>query len=222
MCRLQTLSVHLVPRTVGVVSAFLMLAGAIQLLPLAGSTDAEGAIRQLDDDPAGSQSVPLIPVIALQPAMSAMSDAVDAHAAAIHPAARPEGRVVDALDAAAAAHGIHTSLLRAVAWTESSFRPTARSHAGAVGIMQLMPRTITHVEELLGRSIDPLVVADNVDGGAAYLAYLLGRADGDTRLALAAYHEGWTGVVRDGASSTSAAYAQRVLDLRAQLVADLA
>lgn len=49
-------------------------------------------------------------------------------------------------------------------------------------------------------------------------AYLLGCADGNTRLALTAYPQGWTGVLRDRPSSTSDDCAQRVLDLQAQLV----
>ena len=129
--------------------------------------------------------------------------------------------MADALDAAAVAHDLDPSLLRAVAWAESSFRPDVRSHAGAVGVMQLMPATIIHIEQLLGRSIDPDVIVDNVEGGAVYLAYLLDRADGNTRLALTAYHQGWAGVLRDGPSSTSDAYAQRILDLQAQLVTTL-
>lgn len=140
-----------------------------------------------------------------------------AHRPAVHPAATTEGAVAVALDAAAQEHGIDGSLVRAVAWVESSFRPTVRSDAGAVGIMQLMPATVVHAEELVGHDLDPLDVQDNVRGGAAYLAHLLDRADGDVAHALAAYHQGWTGVMRDGVSDTSAGYVERVLDLHEQL-----
>ncbi|WP_341249969.1 lytic transglycosylase domain-containing protein [Euzebya pacifica] len=140
-----------------------------------------------------------------------------AHRPAVHPAATTEGAVAVALDAAAEEHGVDGSLVRAVAWVESSFRPTVRSDAGAVGIMQLMPATVVHAEELVGHDLDPLDVQDNVHGGAAYLAHLLDRADGDVAHALAAYHQGWTGVMRDGVSSTSAGYVDRVMDLHQQL-----
>lgn len=140
-----------------------------------------------------------------------------AHRPALHPAATTEGAVAVALDAAAQEHGVDGSLVRAVAWVESSFRPTVRSDAGAVGVMQLMPATVVHAEELVGHDLDPLDVQDNVRGGAAYLAHLLDRADGDVAHALAAYHQGWTGVMRDGVSSTSAGYVERVLDLHEQL-----
>lgn len=194
---------HAAPRRGGPVVALLVvvLAGAALVLPPLGSTAAEAEPAQL---------------VALR---QAATPEVDPNAPAIHPAARPDGPVVDALDTAAATHDLSPSLLRAVAWTESSFRPGAVSHAGAVGVMQLMPDTVTHAEQLLGRTIDPLDVTDNVDGGAAYLAYLLDRADGDTRLALTAYFQGWTGLHRDGPTPTSAAYAQRILDLRDQLSA---
>ncbi len=139
-----------------------------------------------------------------------------AGAADVHPAAATTD-VGLTLDAAADTHGVDRGLLRAVAWTESSVRPDARSHAGAVGVMQLMPATVVHAGQLLGRPLDALDMVDNVEGGAAYLAYLLDRADGDARLALAAYHQGWTGVARDGVSATSAGYVDRVVTLQGQL-----
>ena len=96
-----------------------------------------------------------------------------------------------AIDAAAAAHGIDGRLLAAVVWTESMFRPDAVSHAGAIGLAQLMPGTAR------GLGVDPRDPLENLAGGAAYLRAQLqtfGRAD----LALAAYNAGPGRVTRAG------------------------
>jgi len=76
-------------------------------------------------------------------------------------------------------------LVAAVAQTESKFVPTARSNRGAVGLMQLVPRT----GRWLGANNlnDP---AQNIMAGAKYLKYLSDRFDGDTQKAVAAYNAG--------------------------------
>jgi len=77
------------------------------------------------------------------------------------------------IDEAAARHGVDPALLRAIAWQESGYWQGARSSVGAIGVMQLMPTTASWAgPALLGRSIDPTNVRDNIDTGAAYVAYL--------------------------------------------------
>ncbi|HEV7922794.1 MAG TPA: lytic transglycosylase domain-containing protein [Thermoanaerobaculia bacterium] len=76
-------------------------------------------------------------------------------------------------------------LVAAVVHTESKFKPTARSGAGAQGLMQLVPKT--------GRWMgarDLMNPAQNVAAGAKYLRYLSDRFDGDTQKAIAAYNAG--------------------------------
>jgi soluble lytic murein transglycosylase-like protein len=81
-------------------------------------------------------------------------------------------------------------LVAAVVHTESKFVPTARSGAGAVGLMQLVPRT--------GRWLGAQNLTDptqNVTAGAKYLRYLIDRFGGNTQKAIAAYNAG-EGTVR--------------------------
>lgn len=82
------------------------------------------------------------------------------------------------------------ALLRAVAMQESRLDPRARSHAGAIGIMQLMPGTARHL------GVDPHDVRQNIRGGAAYLRGLLDRFDQNVELAVAAYNAGPGAVIR--------------------------
>ena len=76
-------------------------------------------------------------------------------------------------------------LVAAVVHTESKFVPTARSQRGAVGLMQLVPRT----GRWLGAQNlnDP---AQNISAGAKYLKYLSDRFDGDNQMIIAAYNAG--------------------------------
>jgi soluble lytic murein transglycosylase-like protein len=111
--------------------------------------------------------------------------------------------------------GVPLSLLVAVAQGESSMRPDARSPAGAVGLMQLMPATAAELGFELHRP------AANVMGGAVYLAGLLDRFDGDLALALAAYNAGPGAVERAGGAPSGAVlrYAADVQSRAASLAA---
>jgi soluble lytic murein transglycosylase len=102
------------------------------------------------------------------------------------------------LRAYARERGLDPSLVAAVVYAESRFDPDARSDAGAVGLMQVLPGT----GEFIARSTggDDFVVSDlrkpdlNVRYGTWLLAYLRDHYHGDMRLALAAYHAGQANV----------------------------
>jgi hypothetical protein len=100
---------------------------------------------------------------------------------------------VDEVLAAAAEHGIDAAFVRAVIHAESAFNPNALSNKGAQGLMQLMPATAKR----FGVS-DAFVPEQNIRGGTRYLAWLLKRFDGDTRLAAAGYNAGEGAVDRFG------------------------
>lgn len=84
-----------------------------------------------------------------------------------------------------------------VAWAyaivrrESSFMPDAASHAGALGLMQMMPGTAHYLaKKKINRNslFNPGV---NVELGTQYMRYLMDKMDNNPILATASYNAGW-------------------------------
>jgi soluble lytic murein transglycosylase-like protein len=119
------------------------------------------------------------------------------------------------IDSAARANGLDGRLLAALVWTESTFRPDAVSHAGAIGLTQLMPGTAAAL------GVDPWDPPQNLDGGARYLMQQYQRF-GSLELALAAYNAGPTRVAAAGPGipdiTETQLYVVKVLDRYALLV----
>jgi len=97
------------------------------------------------------------------------------------------------IEAAAKANKIDPALIHAVIAAESGYNPFARSSAGAVGLMQLMPKTAKRFGAK--NRLDP---AQNIKAGVRYLRTLMNLFDNDLELALAAYNAGENAVIRAG------------------------
>jgi LysM repeat protein len=102
----------------------------------------------------------------------------------------PTPGVAELIALHSARHGVDPALARAIAWQESRWSQSARSSVGAIGVMQLMPATAHWFgPAVLGRRINPHLLADNIEGGVAYLGWLI-RKSGSTRWAIMAYYQG--------------------------------
>jgi hypothetical protein len=121
-------------------------------------------------------------------------------------------------DIASRRHGVDLVLLASVAQVESNWNADARSPANAHGIMQIRwPLTARHLgAKRVAELYNPCL---NIDIGAAYLAELAHRYDGDHQLMLAAYNYGPTRI-RGAADIPPGVlkYVQRVQKKQASLV----
>jgi soluble lytic murein transglycosylase-like protein len=119
----------------------------------------------------------------------------------------------DEIEAAANQAGVDPRLLAALVWQESGFNESAVSKSGAIGLAQLMPATAE------GLGVDPWDAAENLGGGARYLAWTIAEF-GSVDLGLAAYNAG-PGRVREAGGipniAETQAYVPRVLDYYRQL-----
>jgi soluble lytic murein transglycosylase len=90
---------------------------------------------------------------------------------------------------------VDPALIAAVIYTESHFRDQT-SHAGAKGLMQLMPSTADYIARKSGGTkferADLATPQINISYGTWYLRYLLTKYRGNTILSLAAYNAGET------------------------------
>lgn len=137
----------------------------------------------------------------------------------------------DAVTRSASVHGVDPYLVAAVIKSESNWVSTARSGAGAQGLMQIMPDTARELasEGYVDSSVyDPDDLADpvtNIEYGTAYLSYLLDTT-GSVDEAVAAYNAGpgaasqWKGAGGDFADAIeypeTRLYLERVLEANDQ------
>ncbi|WP_291272813.1 transglycosylase SLT domain-containing protein [Geothrix sp.] len=115
------------------------------------------------------------------------------------------------VDEIASAEGVDMHLARAIIQAESAFNYKARSKAGALGLMQLMPSTA----ERFG-VVDPFDPRQNISGGVKYLKWLHDYYQGDLTRVVAAYNAGEGAVNRHKGVPPfreTRAYVPKVLDL---------
>ncbi len=103
------------------------------------------------------------------------------------------GQYADIIEKASAAYGVPEKLIAAVMKQESNFNPSVVSHAGAQGLMQLMPQTAQYLG--VTNAFDP---EQNIMAGAKYLRQMLDKFNNDPTLALAAYNAGASRVTKYG------------------------
>lgn len=82
-------------------------------------------------------------------------------------------------------YSVPANLIAGVINAESAYNQYAVSGSGAEGLMQLMPTTASELG--VKNSFD---FAQNIEGGTKYLAQMLGKYNGDSSKALAAYNAG--------------------------------
>jgi len=145
-----------------------------------------GASRPTIDDiirsnhaPQALTSMPIVPSQQPIPPNEAV------HEAQPEPMENSDSPFAGIIQKASETYGLDANLIRAVIQTESNFDAKAVSHAGAQGLMQLMPETAKDL------SVDDAFNPEqNIMAGSRYLKQLLQRYDGKLEPALAAYNWG--------------------------------
>ena len=169
-----------------------LLGCVIALLPVTASAD----IYQYVDPDGTIHFTSQRPNAAAKVYMKTAPAAARGGAAPFAPQDRDPGRYSrfdEHIRQAATLYQIPEPLVRAVIKVESDYDPRAVSHAGARGLMQLMPGT---ADRLGVKDIgDP---RENVFGGVRYLRVLANMFNGDLELTIAAYNAGEAAVMNHG------------------------
>jgi soluble lytic murein transglycosylase-like protein len=173
----------------------------------------EAAQLRLYDGPPRAEAAPDPAAPAPAPA-TPVTPAAGASARSLNAAQRRVLALAPRVLAVARAYDIDPLLLHAIAHVESRHDPQARSAAGALGVLQVLPATARRfgVGDPGTALADPAV---NLEVGAAYLKTLQARFGNDLPLVLAAYNAGEGAVERHGRSVPPYAetqdYVRRVL-----------
>ncbi|WP_315387229.1 lytic transglycosylase domain-containing protein [uncultured Stenotrophomonas sp.] len=176
----------------GLVAALAASTAPVAASPVFASLDRHGQLQVSDAPLAGAIAFdphrPYVPAAPTPAKRAAMPGPVV-------PGAMPTAakRWNPLIEQVAAEHGVDARLLHAIVRVESAYNHQARSHAGALGLMQVIPSTGKRFGAM--DLFDPL---QNLRAGTAYLVWLHGRFNGDLTLMLAAYNAGEGAVQRHG------------------------
>ena len=161
---------------------------------------SDGVANGVPDASAKPESSPIAPAASAQAegALSAAAQNVVRFFESVPGAKQVEDHLRDASEL----HGVDFYLLQALIATESGFNVRALSHAGAVGLMQIMPTTAAKMG-LSGDKKNPIrkKLQDpqtNINYGTKYFATIQNMFAGRLDLALAAYNAGEGAVQRAG------------------------
>ena len=105
-------------------------------------------------------------------------------------------KYVEYVDEASETFGVPKRIIYAIIKCESDFDATAKSSAGAIGLMQIMPSTFEDISRRLGDNYENGMMYDprtNIRYGTYYLSYLFKLFE-DWELVFAAYNAGLSNV----------------------------
>src|SRR5699024_6005181 len=103
----------------------------------------------------------------------------------VQPSVSGDSSIDQIVREASETYGVDEKLIHSIIKHESNYRVDATSHAGAQGLMQLMPSTARG----LGGG-NPYDAKENIHGGTKYIASMLKKYNGNVPIALAAYNAG--------------------------------
>lgn len=173
-----------------------VLASTLALLPATATGGDLPARQPLHGLSADDASIPLTPA----------------------PPPAPPVTIHDILARAAADEGVDLNLLLAVSYWESGWQQSRVSDQGAVGLLQVMPKTAaTAGPNLLHRQVDINDPLDNAEVGAALLRDLIDKYG--VRTALAAYYQGEPALQSGRYAADTWRYADGIIALAAQIAA---
>lgn len=142
---------------------------------------ADGYVRDEQQAQAAASAV----VINVEGSLKSLTAQIDKLIQELEDNTIPWSQVISDIDTLAQQYGIDPLLVEAVVLQESGGNSKAKSSAGAVGLMQLMPGTAAELG--VTDSYDPI---QNLTGGITYLLELLHEFNGNLTDALAAYNAG--------------------------------
>jgi soluble lytic murein transglycosylase-like protein len=170
-----------------------LLAGTARADGIVAITDGQGRTVYVNTDETvvrevhGGQAPAAAPASEMPPAKRSDPPAK------LHNTSNTTPEISQLVEQTASRHKVDPQLVHAIIKVESAYDPLAVSNKGAMGLMQLIPKTAHELGV-----VDPFDPQENIEGGVTYLRHLLNVFGGDLNLSLAAYNAGEGAVRRYG------------------------